>query len=203
MKSSYSQETNCVDVRPARTGGVWLRETTASRGVHIPADSWAAFVAGVKAGEFDHLGQPDDEPEPDDERAAYIRGLRNLAGLLAANPSLALPYPGHGSDLTVILVADPDQREQLAAWVRHMDSGVKTKQVTDTAYRVRGTVGGLPVVVIADRDEVCQRVLVGTREVVRQVPHPDAPMVTVIEVVEDVEWVCSPLLADQNVGTPQ
>lgn len=105
MKSSYSQETNCVYVRPADGGGVWLRETTAFRSVHIPAGSWLAFIQGVKAGDFDHLTEPA-EAAPDDERAAYIRGLRSLAGWLAARP--AAPVPRHVCDITAHVHADDD-----------------------------------------------------------------------------------------------
>lgn len=191
MKSSYSQETNCVYVRPADGGGVWLRETTAFRSVHIPAGSWLAFLQGVKDGEFDHLTEPA-EAAPDDERAAYIRGLRNLANLLAANPDLALPQSGRSSvnPLYTVLSRYTSQREQLAAWLRHMAG--TTSVVDGPDCRVRGTVGDLHVTLVADRDAVCQRVVVGAWQVAGQ----DASM-------EDVEWVCPPLAADQGVGTTQ
>lgn len=192
MKSSYSQETNCVDVRPAPSGGVWLSETTGAGAVYIPAGSWNAFIQGVKDGDFDHLTDPDDEPAPDDERAAYIRGLRNLANLLAANPDLALPQSGRSSvnPLYTVLSRYTGQREQLAAWLRHMAG--TTSVVDGPDCRVRGTVGDLHVTLVADRDAVCQRVVVGAWQVAGQ----DASM-------EDVEWVCPPLAADRNVGTTQ
>ncbi|MGH3493473.1 MAG: DUF397 domain-containing protein [Sciscionella sp.] len=55
-KSSFSSsQTNCVEVAPLDDGGVMVRDTKdrnlqAHRYTH---DEWVAFVAGVKAGEFD------------------------------------------------------------------------------------------------------------------------------------------------------
>lgn len=45
---------NCVEIRENAGGGVRLRDTTAPAVVvDIAPGSWAAFVAGVKDGEFD------------------------------------------------------------------------------------------------------------------------------------------------------
>ncbi|MGH3628185.1 MAG: DUF397 domain-containing protein [Sciscionella sp.] len=56
-KSSYSGGGggNCVEVAPTDDGGVALRDTKdRSLPAHIyTRDEWVAFVAGVKAGEFD------------------------------------------------------------------------------------------------------------------------------------------------------
>jgi hypothetical protein len=52
--------------------------------------------------------------------------------------------------------------------------------------------------VLCDRNEVCEKVVTGTREVTKEVPDPEAlaavPKVTVTETVEDVEWRCHPIL---------
>jgi hypothetical protein len=55
---------------------------------------------------------------------------------------------------------------------------------------------GVQLSVSVDREAVCRRVVTGTREVTKAVPSPDAPMVEVTETIEDVEWVCEPLLAE-------
>ncbi|GAA2798477.1 DUF397 domain-containing protein [Saccharopolyspora taberi] len=55
-KSSYSGENGqCVEVGLAADGGRWLRDSKdRSRPPHyFTAGEWMAFIAGVKAGEFD------------------------------------------------------------------------------------------------------------------------------------------------------
>lgn len=51
----------------------------------------------------------------------------------------------------------------------------------------------------ADREQICRRVVTGTREVTETVPDPDllalVPTIEQTRIVEDVEWVCEPLLA--------
>jgi hypothetical protein len=64
-KSSWSfSNGNCVEVRVLADGGVGVRNSRVP-GVHLPpftADEWTAFIAGVRAGEFDlpvpHSAQP-------------------------------------------------------------------------------------------------------------------------------------------------
>jgi hypothetical protein len=56
-KSTFSEQGTCVEV--GRTGGViQVRDTKAPNGsaLSFSAQEWAAFVAGVKAGEFDDEG---------------------------------------------------------------------------------------------------------------------------------------------------
>ncbi len=53
--------------------------------------------------------------------------------------------------------------------------------------------------VYVKREEVCERIVTGTREVTEEVPDPDVlaavPKVAVTKVVEEVTWRCMPLLA--------
>ena len=62
--------------------------------------------------------------------------------------------------------------------------------------------GGVYASVVVDRPAVCERVVTAVREVTREVPDPEAlaalPTTTVTETVEDVEWRCLPLLADDE-----
>jgi hypothetical protein len=53
-KSSFSR-TTCVEVAPLPDGAVSVRNTRARTGptLEFTGDEWAAFVAGVKSGEFD------------------------------------------------------------------------------------------------------------------------------------------------------
>ena len=137
-----------------------------------------------------------------EKRAEYTKGLRALADLLDANPDLQLPwegsYPEYGT-LSIIALGD-DGAAQIAAWAKVLP-GLKKKEVQNTYFYLKGSLHGLHLRVTVQRDQVCRRVVTGTREVTKEVRDPDAlakvPTVTVTETVEDVEWVCEPILSEQ------
>ena len=138
-----------------------------------------------------------------DKRADYIAGMRRIADALEQNPDLVLPYEGDLSEFSVFT----HTRQELVAWLRVLD-GKRDKEVTDSAaygFKLHGQVEGFRVLVYGDREAVCTRVVKGTREVTREVADPEAlaavPTVTVTEIVEDVEWVCEPILADREQVT--
>jgi heme-binding NEAT domain protein len=58
--------------------------------------------------------------------------------------------------------------------------------------------------VSVDREEICERIVTGTREVTVEVPDPEqlaaVPTVSVTKTVEDVEWICRPLLDDATTA---
>jgi Domain of unknown function (DUF397) len=57
-KSTFSGATNCVEAGPCACGGdVLVRDTKDREGpvLRFTGAEWAAFLAGAKAGEFDHL----------------------------------------------------------------------------------------------------------------------------------------------------
>jgi hypothetical protein len=131
------------------------------------------------------------------DRSQYIAGLRELADLLEQHEELELPYSGYRSAMSVI-PAD-NQLEQVAAWARALPGRVE-KRVRSGYFDIDGNLAGLKITVIADRDKVCERVVVGTETVTRTVPDPDVevPLVEVTEQVERVEWRCLPLLAGEQ-----
>lgn len=141
----------------------------------------------------------------DNTRQDFIDGLHQIADFLAEHPEVPLPYMGPspgakvwGSSMPIYLVSDKGQRETLAEIARAM--GSVEKHVDDGLGRfyVVRHFAGIALVASAERSEVCERVVTGTREVTTEVPDPEAlaavPKVSVTTVVEDVEWVCSPLL---------
>lgn len=138
-----------------------------------------------------------------DQRNAYIAGLRRLADALDTDPDLPLPY--HGADVHAMVFCQT--KEQLVAWSRIL-TGKAEKHVDNDSdaygFRLKGQVIGVKVDVLVNRAEVCERIVTGTREVTREVPDPDAlaavPTMTVTETVEDIEWVCSPLLAESGAA---
>ena len=69
-----------------------------------------------------------------------------------------------------------------------------TKEYSDNYFRLYLSFGELQYRVLCDRDEVCERTVVGTETVMESVP-PEGEW-TEKEVEKDiVEWVCNPLLA--------
>lgn len=131
------------------------------------------------------------------DRASYVAGLRALADLLEDNEHLPLPFEGSQSNLSFFT----SNREQLQSLARLM--GRAEKDYTDNpvyGFKLRGELFGLDVIAYGNREQVCTSVVKGVREVTREVPDPDAlaavPTVTVTETVEDVEWICEPLLAE-------
>lgn len=138
-----------------------------------------------------------------DKRTAYVEGLRTLADLIERHDELPLPYDVTAQWINVSSSED-DQRRIAQTFARVMP-GTIAKSVRDTAFDLDGQVGAVNVGMILSRDAVCTRVMKEVREVTREVPDPDAlaavPTVTVTETVEDVEWVCQPLMADREQVT--
>lgn len=131
-----------------------------------------------------------------DPRTEYIAGLRALADLLEQRPELMAPT-GY---LTVVPLGEQQCREQLAAWARALP-GRKDKEINDRFANLVGALRGLKLKVLAYRDEVCERVVTGVETVTKTVKDPEAlaavPEIEVTEEVEQVEWVCRPMLADE------
>lgn len=147
---------------------------------------------------------PVDQPDP---RVEYIAGLRALADLLEAKPDLPTPdtndmywhlfgYTG-GSKLDLAA-----QKAEAARIVRLL-GGTIDKYETGDLYRFKRHLHALKLEVIVDRPAVCERVVVSAEVVTKQVPDPNAPLVEVRETVEQVEWRCKPLLADDELAEVQ
>ena len=136
------------------------------------------------------------------DRSSYTSGLRALADALDGNPELPLPYDGNLVPISIgfhsSAINDDNRAELLASAARTLMPGRRDKNVDGSYYRIDGTLHGLKVQVWAMRDQVCERVVTGTRQVSREIPDPAVavPTVTVTETVEDITWECRPLLAE-------
>lgn len=121
-------------------------------------------------------------------------GLRRLADMIEAHPELPASY------LTSVNVWYAHSPEDLAAIARAAlkHGATVAKDVTDSIYSLSLSWGPLTAEALAQRANVCERVVTGTEIVTRKVPDPAAALVEVTETVEHVEWVCRPLLADQS-----
>lgn len=136
------------------------------------------------------------------ERAAYIAGLRQLADLLTAVPELPLPdvSPVTGEMTWQVgrRVAEPGP--EIARIARLLPCRLDKNDPDSgehgaTYYQLSGTLFGLGVRVWGFREQVCEKVITGSKPVTRLVPDPAAPMVEVTEDVQTFEWRCGPLLA--------
>ena len=127
------------------------------------------------------------------DRQGTIDGLRALADALEADPDLPVPYIA-GASWGVHGIAADKVPAEIARVSRLVPVARWDKKVDDGYYRLNALLGALPVEVWGYRNEVCTRVVTGTRVVAEKVP---TGFETVTKTVEDVEWVCSPLLAER------
>lgn len=137
------------------------------------------------------------EPTLAQQQAA---GLRALADMIEQNPDL----PEARLDFLFVFHPNtPTEHAELArAALRH--GGKVDKQVSDEMYNLVLRWGPVGAGALAYREQVCERVVTGTRQVTKTVPDPErlaqVPTVEVTETVEQVEWRCTPLLAAEQAG---
>lgn len=110
------------------------------------------------------------------ERKAFLTGLRNFADFMESHPDMPLGWYG------VTFSHWSMSREELTAIIRQL--GSVTKNFESSYIEVKKDFGGnVKYEVNIHRDQVCERVVIGTRTV---------PASTSPERVEDiVEWRCS------------
>lgn len=122
-------------------------------------------------------------------------GLRRLADMIEAHPELPPSYLS-----SHLYIWHAKSADELAAIARAaLGAGATVdKDIAGKQYNVVASFGPIRAMALADRVNVCERVVTGTETVTRTVPDPTAPLVEVTETVEQVEWVCRPLLADQS-----
>lgn len=140
--------------------------------------------------------------EPDEDAvfaAEFAAGLRTLADAIEQHPRLAeIGNLRYGLGWTLVGV---ETREAVQLWARAgLSAGARvTKHQGDKYAGVDIQFGPVTAHVYVEREELCERVVTGVREVTEDVPDPEAlaavPIVAVTKTVEDVEWVCRPILA--------
>jgi hypothetical protein len=130
------------------------------------------------------------------DRSDFTNGLRELADILDANPDLPLPYSGTGSELLWIARHGEDHKAFAQTFARVVP-GTLTKSVRGTDFDLIGSVGGVQVQLIVDRDAVCERVVTGIETVTISAKPATDPEPERTEERELVEWRCQPLLAEE------
>ena len=140
----------------------------------------------------------------DDPRAAYIAGMRALMDILEANPGLPLPYQGSQIPMTFHYLGGEDARRDMAtaartipcSWAKHAREYDDSPAYLD----LTGELHGVKIELTAYRDDVCERVVIGTED--REVEEVVQPAVTttVTKSVEKVEWRCGPIMSALDEG---
>ena len=134
----------------------------------------------------------------EDQRAEYVAGLRALADLIEKNPTLPLPSKRRAEwAFGFAYGSDEARRAAIAEAARIIPGRLDKNDPTASDYNAKyyvltGKLHGLEIELWAERDQVCRRVVTGTREVTKEIPTA-VEEVTITE--EIVEWVCEPLLA--------
>lgn len=125
--------------------------------------------------------------------AEYAAGLRQLADMIEANPDIRVAYLDSPS------VWNPSSPEEIQAIIRagKAAGGHIAKDYSESMANVAIEFGPLRAMALIWREQVCERVVVGTTTVL--VPDPEhTPDVPMIESTVDVtEWRCRPMLADE------
>jgi hypothetical protein len=124
---------------------------------------------------------------------SVAEGLRLLAQMIEDNPDLPeITYPR----MDVWHAWSAEQVRQLGRAALHAGASV-SKDYLDAGIMVMELrFAGLRAQVLAPRDTVSERIVVGEREVIEVVPDPEAlaqvPTVELLRTEEIVEWRCAP-----------
>jgi esterase/lipase len=124
-------------------------------------------------------------------------GLRALAQMIEDNPDVA-SLAGYLYGFSAFHVTNKDDAQTVIRAA--LAAGAKVdKRYINEVFVVGISFGAVKAEMLSSRASVCEKV-VTTREVTEEVPDPVAlasvPTVTQTRTVEDVQWVCSPILAD-------
>lgn len=134
------------------------------------------------------------------QRREFVEGLRDLASLFDTHEELQLPT--WKQDINVFLHGDVKQLMAAAAKAL----GCVDKSYGDELFELQRGFGALlQLRIIANRDEVCERVVIATKvEPAHIIPAQEEKFVPERE-VEIVEWRCTPLLSGghADVEVPQ
>lgn len=134
-------------------------------------------------------------------------GWGKIAQFLSDNPDIAARADTWREGYVLVYLAPGEDTVALLAEFtrRGIKAGGKAEKAYDDKYgMVKVHFGPVHVQFYSVRSEVCQRVVVGTREVVEEVQDPEAlaavPTVKQTRVEEIIEWQCRPILAGEQLA---
>lgn len=123
------------------------------------------------------------------DREKLIAGLRKIADVLETNQEAKIPYFGP-------CVVRVDDSEQLLAQSR-VFGGKWAKSVSDDSFNLRQHLGcSLELYLYADRENVCKKIVIGTKLVPETVI--EAQIIPAHE-EEIVEWHCPESLREMQL----
>lgn len=155
-----------------------------------------------------------DQATTDAERAAaeladqLATDIERYAAFIRANPDIAKKL---GSERRFLLYLMPggEAKQKMADIVRAAKAAgaTVTKTISEEYAGANLSFGHVSLEVYAHREVVCERRVTGTREIEVEEQDPEAlakvPTRTVTKTVEDVEWVCTPILQADPADTAE
>jgi hypothetical protein len=134
-------------------------------------------------------------------RKEFVEGLRELARIFETTE---LQLPRWAQDITVFLYSN-NVKQEMARSAHFI--GRADKDYSDEVFQLTKKLGNLLTLrIMANREEVCERVVVGKKfEPEHVIPAKEEQFVPARE-IEVVEWRCTPLLrspASVEVPEPQ
>jgi hypothetical protein len=156
---------------------------------------------------------PDHQPTDADQAAAehadqLATDIETYAAFLRANPTVAAEISSPERFLIYILPGD-DAKQTMADILRTAKAAgaTITKDTSDKFAGAEMHFGRVAVKVYSDREVVCERRVTGTRTVEVEEKDPEAlaqvPTRTVTQTVDEVEWVCTPILQADDAEAEQ
>lgn len=139
------------------------------------------------------------------ERERNLDGVQALLDLLRRHPELESPFTSRiHMPISSYGRSTDEIKSDLAAWARALSHLRPGKSYEDGWASLTAYFEDVELFVYTNRENVCERVVRGTRQVTETVKDPDmlaaVPEVEVTREVEDVEWICRPLLADEQAS---
>jgi len=134
--------------------------------------------------------------EVTDTRDEQLNDVLSLIGWLKDHPVIPLPV-GFSDSFQIYAWDTKDEAAQMAKAM-----GTCEKSYDDTFFRLIKKFGTVTLVGVFSRQQVCERVVVGTKEVEVEEADPVAvaaiPKVKVKKQIEIVEWKCPENLLGSN-----
>lgn len=126
------------------------------------------------------------------DRAEFAASLRKLADWYEEHPTIPLP------DEEISVTADLDSKEAAAEILRACLPC--KKEYTGGLFVVKKPIGSLTLKFIFWRDAVCERVVVGTKEVPEKVIPATEERIEPAHIEEIVEWRCEPVMQEREAA---
>lgn len=129
--------------------------------------------------------------EQEAEIRAWCDGLRELADTVERGA----PHAPAGTFRTFLSMGYENPAAVLTATARRM-GGKWQKAEAQGDFELHQQFGPHRITLFTRRENVCERVVTGTRTVTETIPDPsvEVPTIEVTREVEDVEWICPPSL---------